>query len=98
MFYTCLSVILFKGAVHAGIYPLSRPPLPSACWDTPTPAQFMLGHTQPRPVHAGINMATAADGTHPTEMHSCLHVLFTNLPDHSVKCVYLRIAIMRCVL
>ena len=30
------------------------------CWDTQCP------------VHAGINMATAVDGTHPTGMHSCL--------------------------
>ena len=25
------------------------------------------------PVHAGIDMATAADGTHPTGWHSCIH-------------------------
>ena len=41
--------------------PLGRHPLPSAYWDTPPPC----------PVHAGIDMATAADGTHPTGMHSC---------------------------
>ena len=35
----------------------------------------MLGHT-PCPVHAGIDMATAADGMHPTAMHSCLLILF----------------------
>ena len=38
----------------------------------------MLGYTPPGqthppcPVHAGIDSATAADGTHPTGMHSCL--------------------------
>ena len=57
----------------------------SACWDTHTPpAQSMLGYTQPLPsacldtspfpVHAGIDMATAADGTHPTGMHSCYRI------------------------
>ena len=39
--------------------------------DTP---QCMLGYTPPCPVHAGIHMATAADGTHPTGMHSCLNI------------------------
>ena len=29
------------------------------------------GQTPPCPVHAGIDVATAADGTHPTGMHSC---------------------------
>ena len=63
--------------VHTGIHPLGRHPLgrhpPLA--DTPlgqtTPAQCMLGYTPPCPVHAGIDMATAADVTHPTGMHSC---------------------------
>ena len=45
--------------------PLARHPLPSACWETHTSC----------PVHAGIHplppVATAADGTHPTGMHSC---------------------------
>ena len=38
-----------------------------------SPAQCMLGYTPPCPVHAGIHppTATAADGTHPTGMHSC---------------------------
>ena len=52
--------------------------------DTPQadtlPAQYMLGYTSPAqsilgytpcPLHAGIDMATAADSTHPTGMHSC---------------------------
>ena len=53
----------------------------SACWDTP-PGRHHLGQTAPLssacwgthtpcPVHAGIDMATAAEGTHPTGMHSC---------------------------
>ena len=33
--------------------PWAEPPLPSACWDTQCP------------VHAAIDMTTAADGTHP---------------------------------
>ena len=40
----------------------------SACWDTHPPGQTH----PPCPVHAGIDSATAADGTHPTGMHSCL--------------------------
>ena len=50
--------------------PPEQTPPPSACWDTQPPAQCMLGYT-PLPVHTGIDMATAADGTHPTGMHSC---------------------------
>ena len=62
-------------AVHAGIHPPGQtppgqtppwqcmlgyiPPLPSVCWDAQCP------------VHAGIDMATAADGRHPTGMYSC---------------------------
>ena len=38
------------------------------------PAQCMLGYT-PCPMHAGIDMATAAVGTHPTGMHSCNKVI-----------------------
>ena len=41
-------------------------------------AQCMLGYTLPCPVHAGIHMATAADGTHPIGMHSC-HNFFGDL-------------------
>ena len=47
-------------------------PLPSACWDT-HPLPSACWDTPPCPVHAGIDMATAADGTHPTGMHSCSH-------------------------
>ena len=51
--------------------PLGRHPLPSACWDThPLPSAGWDTHT-PCPMHAGIDVATAADGTHPTGMHSC---------------------------
>ena len=53
---------------HQGDTPWADPradtPLLSACWDTQCP------------VHAGIDMATAADGTHPTGMHSydCIYM------------------------
>ena len=58
------------------------PDIPGA--ETP-PAQCMLGYTHPCPVHAGIHApplfaATAADGTHPTGMHSC----FTGCNEGSV--------------
>ena len=59
----------------AGRHPLGRPPLqcilgytprlPNACCNTP-----------PWPVHAGIDMATAAGGRHNTGMHSCSHCYF----------------------
>ena len=47
--------------VHAGIH-TPRQTTPNACWDTHPP------------MHAGIHpppVATAADGMHPTAMHSC---------------------------
>ena len=58
--------------VHAGMHtPRQTPTIPllSACWDTHTPC----------PVHAKIHAppeATAADGTHPTGMHSCSIYIF----------------------
>ena len=59
-----LSVIMSTGvsaSVHSGIHPGQTPP-----WAD-----------NPCPVHAGIHsaqcMATAADGTHPTGMHSCYY-------------------------
>ena len=63
-----LSVILFTGGVsapvHAGIHPLGQTP--------PAEQALPLDTHPPCPVHAGIHMATAADGTHPTGMHSCV--------------------------
>ena len=60
--------------VHAGIHTTPTPP--SACWDTP-PTQCMLGYTPPTNAcwdkgHPPPPAASAADGTHPTGMHSCL--------------------------
>ena len=55
-----------SASMHAGIHPLGRHPLGSH-----PPAQCMLGYTHPCRVHAGIDMATAVDGTHPTGMYSC---------------------------
>ena len=51
--------------VHARIDPLGRHPLPG---------QTPLGQTSPCPVHAGIHMATASDGTHSTGLCSCFIV------------------------
>ena len=71
--------------VHAGIHPPGQtPPVQCMLGYTP-PAQCILGYTPPAQcilgstpppclVHAGIHMATAADGTHPTGMHSC-HIM-----------------------
>ena len=56
-------------SVHGGCLPqymLGDPLCP--CMHTPT--QCILGYTPPCPVHARIHMATAADGMHPTGMHS----------------------------
>ena len=61
-------------------------PLSSACWDTQTPAQYMLGYTPfipmcmlgYTPLHP---VATAADGTHPTGIHTCL---FSKCPMRSL--------------
>ena len=69
--------------VHAGIYPpgqtlapWSNIPCPMhAGIHPPPPAQCILGYTPRCPVHAGIDMATAVDGTHPTGMHSCTFYL-----------------------
>ena len=61
-------------SMHWGRHPpaqcmLGYIPLPSACWDTPPPprgqADTRPGQTPPPPKD------TAADGTHPTGMHSC---------------------------
>ena len=64
------------GRHPSGRHPLGRHPL----WaDTPAgihtpPAQCMLGYTSPPPPTPA---ATAADGTHPTGMHSCNYVMLT---------------------
>ena len=56
-------------SVHAGIHPPGRHP-PSLGRHPPCPVHAGI-HTPPCPLHAGIDMATAADSTHPTGMHSC---------------------------
>ena len=65
------SVILPTGGGVCGRPPRqTHPPPPSTCWDTHThPAQCMLGYTPPP--HPA---ASAADGTHPTGMHSCFQI------------------------
>ena len=52
------------------------PPLADTPWarhpgQTPPGADTPLGKHSPCPVHVGIHIATAADGTHPTRMHYC---------------------------
>ena len=56
--------------VHAGIHT----PLPSACWDTHTPAQCMLGYTPPAQCMMGYGQQ--AGGMHPTGIHSCCFRFF----------------------
>ena len=55
-----LSVILFTGWVSAPVHAGIHPP----------------GRHPPCPVHAGIDMATAADGTHPAGMRSCFDCFY----------------------
>ena len=63
------------GSVHAGIH--------TPRTDTPPWADT------PCPVHAGIDMATAADSTHPTGMHSCV----ITIHKHGLR----RLCFYRCV-
>ena len=90
-----LSQACVKNSVHRGggsvwqTPPGQTPPLEQ----TP-PSQCMLGYT-PHPVHAGTHdlcsvhagihppPATAADGTHPTGMHSCLFCIFLFVEKHA---------------
>ena len=65
----------------------------------PPPVQCMLGYTHPCPVHAGRHTslpstcwdtalplaATAADGKHPTGMHSCKKMVTLHLKNPSAK-------------
>ena len=53
--------------------PLGRHPLSSACWDTHTPTQCMLGYGQ------------QAGGTHPTGMHFCFLNLSQNTLNQSTQ-------------
>ena len=52
------------------------PPWADTPWADTLPGQIPPGQTPPLPVHTGINIATAADGTHPTGMHSCIYLMF----------------------
>ena len=76
-----------SASMHAGIYTpwADTPPPPGKLPQADTPLTNTPWANTPRvvtstpvhagiqcPVHAGIDMATVADGTHPTGMHSCL--------------------------
>ena len=52
---------------------------PSACWNTPPWADTPPGQTPPLGRHPSHKMATAADDTHSTGMHSCLCNILLNL-------------------
>ena len=80
-----LSLILFTGvsaSVHAGIPPPGlgtpreqSPPGADTPWEqTPPRSRTPAGAGSPRTRHhpPGAETATAADGTHPTGMHSCI--------------------------
>ena len=86
-------VILFTGE---GVWqtPLGRHPWADTLGQTP-PEQTPPGQTSPRqtPPRADTppqQMATAADGTHPTGMHSCLFILWATHPPSFVLCFYLK--------
>ena len=68
-----------------------HPPPSNACWDTHLPAQCMLGYTLASPIQCLLGytppaqcmlgytllpVVTAADGTLPTGMHSCVKNTF----------------------
>ena len=56
-------------------YPQGGGVYPSMHWSRHPPRKTLPWQTPPCPVHAGIHIpptAIAADGTHPTGMHSCL--------------------------
>ena len=55
-----------SASVHAGMH-------------SPSGQTSPPGQTPPCPVHTGIDMATAADGTNPTGMHSCFHGTISKL-------------------
>ena len=76
------SVILSSGGVyssmHWGRHP---PPRQTPRWADTSPCPVHAGIHTPFTVHAGIHphpAATAADGTHPTGMHSCLEISRTH--------------------
>ena len=65
---------MVSASVHAKIHtPLGKHPPPR-----PVHAGIQC------PVHAGIDMATAADGTHPTGMHSCSLCAFGSPPRQDI--------------
>ena len=55
--------------MHAGIHPPGSRHPPGA--DTPPRSRHPPGQAPPRSRHPPQQTATAADGTHPTGMHSC---------------------------
>ena len=74
-----------KNSVHGGGV------CPIACWDIHTPT----GQTPPRPgptlcprqthpLGTPPQMATAADGKHPTGMHSCSRIILLRLRTHFI--------------
>ena len=70
---SCGKVIFSQACVKNSVHGAGGVCL-SACWDTPPGQTPSPPPGTPCPVHAGIDMATAADGTHPTGMHSCFDV------------------------
>ena len=74
------------------VHGLSHPPGQTSPRQTPhgclPPAQCMLGYTHPYPAQCMLGYmsplaATAADGTHPTGMLSCLNLYFHLFPGGS---------------
>ena len=68
---SCGKVIFSQACVKNSVHGMGGVCL-SACWDIHPLGRHPPGQT----VRAGIDMATAADGTHPTGMHSFLKQTF----------------------
>ena len=78
--------------------PRQTPHLPSACWDTHTPVQSMLGYTFPCAVHAGIRSTSRWYASHWNAflfinyLHKlnkeCLSVLCRASVTHGFCCVW----------
>ena len=79
--FSQVSVILFTGGVYTPFHLARHPPSRhSPCrhplpWADTLPGRHLPRQTPPQVDNTPSETATAADGTHPTGMHSCYHLL-----------------------